>query len=73
MNRVLIIAMAIALGGASSAIAGGPFGSIPIDGWKGGGFTNDATGAFAHCGALKEFPRGYQLILLERADHAWGL
>jgi S1-C subfamily serine protease len=63
----------IPFGIATPVSAGGPFGSISIEGWKGGGFTNDATGVFAHCAVVKAFPRGYEVILLERADHAWGL
>jgi hypothetical protein len=69
---IAAIAVAIALGQASSAIAGGPFGTISVEGWKGGGFTNDS-GAFSYCAAVKEFASGDTLVLIERPDHTWGL
>jgi S1-C subfamily serine protease len=68
----IAIVAAIGFCGASSAIAGGPFGTIPIEGWTGGGFTDDS-GAFSHCAAVKAFPNGYALILIEKADRTWVL
>jgi S1-C subfamily serine protease len=55
----------------SNSFAAGPLGSIHIENWKGGAYTNDSTGAFSHCAAGKDFNNGVGIILSENAQHGW--
>jgi hypothetical protein len=41
-----------------SAAANGPYGSIRVGSWAGGAYTDDATGAFSHCGAAASYRHG---------------
>ena len=56
--RYAAIGVAVASLLASSAFAGGPYGSISAGNWKGGAYTNDKTGAFSHCGASSGYANG---------------
>jgi hypothetical protein len=51
----------------------GPFGTIHVGTWKGGAYTNDSTGAFAHCAAGSDYVSGVGLIVGRSADHSWLL
>ena len=73
MVRNFVIATAIALSGASSAVAGGPFGNIHVEDWKGGAFTDDSTGAFLFCAAIRDFSNGYGVILGQNNSQIWIL
>jgi Trypsin-like peptidase domain len=67
---------------ASMALAGGPFGSIDVGNWKGGAYTNDKDGTFAHCSAATEVQNGSSVsitkdvrgrLALSLAYSAWQL
>jgi hypothetical protein len=55
----------------SIAQAAGPFGSINVGVWKGGAYTNDATGKFSHCAAGAAYTRGVSLIVSQTATNSW--
>ena len=55
----------------SIAQAAGPFGSINVGVWKGGAYTNDATGKFSHCAAGAAYTSGVSLIVSQTATNSW--
>src|SRR5215471_8273448 len=55
----------------SIAQAAGPFGSINVGVWKGGAYTNDATGKFSHCAAGAAYTSGVSLIISQTATNSW--
>ena len=55
----------------SIAQAAGPFGSINVGVWKGGDYTNDATGKFSHCAAGAAYASGVSLIVSQTATNSW--
>jgi hypothetical protein len=72
-NKVFIAALALAVGGASSALARGPFGSIHVGNWSGGAYTNDTTGAFQACTAAAPYSSGILLMVSVSARMTWSL
>jgi S1-C subfamily serine protease len=58
---------------ASSAFAGGPFGSIHVGNWSGGAYTNDQTGAFSHCSAATTYGSGITLVVGQFPAGNWLL
>jgi S1-C subfamily serine protease len=56
-----------------SAEARGPYGSINVGNWKGGAFTNDATGEFASCSAFAPYRSGITLFVIVGANMNWRL
>ena len=46
----------------SIAFAAGPFGTIHVETWRGGAFTNDNTAAFDYCAVKSDFTNGITLI-----------
>ena len=56
---------------ASTSFAGGPFGSIHVGEWRGGVYTNDATGAFTFCAASTNYANGIALSVARDASEAW--
>jgi S1-C subfamily serine protease len=57
----------------SHAFAAGPYGSINVGGWKGGGFTDDSTGAFSHCAATTSYASGVILVIGLNSANSWLL
>src|SRR5258708_35797887 len=47
----------------SNADARGPYGSISIGNWQGGGYNNDQTGSFSHCAAGDRYASGVDFIV----------
>ncbi|SRR6266540_425736 len=58
---------------ASPAHAKGPFGNIQVGNWKGGAYTNDATGEFSHCAAVTSYQSGILFLVGMNADGSWIL
>src|SRR5436309_1664413 len=74
MGRVaVVLASAITSIFCSNALAAGPFGTIHVGTWKGGAFTNDSTGAFAHCVVGSDYASGVGLLIGQASDHSWIL
>jgi hypothetical protein len=71
LSRTLFVASYVVL--ASSALAGGPFGSIHVGNWSGGAFSNDQTGAFSHCSAATGYANGVTLLVGQNAAGNWLL
>jgi S1-C subfamily serine protease len=71
MFKKLVVACLIQAAVVSTASAAGPFGSIRLGAWIGGAFTNDATGAFTHCGATSVYGNGVTLVVGQNADNGW--
>jgi len=55
------------------AEARGPYGSISVGNWKGGAFTNDASGEFASCSAFAPYRSGITLYVIISANMTWRL
>src|SRR4051812_9530296 len=70
--RFFQISVAAACLFATSADAGGPYGSIRVGFWKGGAYT-DATGQFAYCGADAHYRSGVMFTVAMGASGNWGL
>jgi hypothetical protein len=56
-----------------SAHAKGPYGSIKVGNWSGGGFTNDSTGAFTGCIASAPYKSGITMLVMVGAKVDWRL
>jgi len=68
---VVVLSVIASLCAAPAANAKGPFGTIHVGNWIGGAFTDDATGAFSHCGASASFVNGTFLTLGRNARGYW--
>ena len=73
MFRAFVAACLLQAAIISSALAAGPFGSIKVGAWSGGGFTDDSTGAFSHCSASTGYASGMGLIIGQNAGNSWLL
>jgi hypothetical protein len=72
--RTLCVVVLLMCGAATMpAFAAGPFGSIHVGNWNGGGFTNDQTGAFSHCSAATSYANGVNLLVGQNALGNWIL
>jgi S1-C subfamily serine protease len=67
------IIASVVLSGGSCALAKGPFGLIKIGLWSGGAFTDDNTGAFAHCAAGAPYLNGTSLHVSLNAADQWNI
>jgi hypothetical protein len=54
-------------------MAGGPYGSIVVGGWKGGAYTHDRTGKFTHCAAGASYRSGIYFMVVMTATGGWRL
>jgi S1-C subfamily serine protease len=71
-----VISLALVLAGGlipTNAFAAGPFGSIHVGNWSGGGYTDDKTGAFSHCSAGTTYASGVNLLVGQNAAGNWLL
>jgi hypothetical protein len=57
----------------SSAFARGPYGSIKVGNWTGGGYTNDTTGQFNGCTAGATYLDGTYFMVSVSAADSWSL
>jgi S1-C subfamily serine protease len=57
----------------SNAEARGPYGTINVGNWKGGAFTNDASGEFTSCSAFSPYKSGITVYVIVGANMAWRL
>lgn len=73
MRCVQIVIAAFAIVSASSALAGGPYGSIHVGAWKGGAYTSKKTGAFSHCAAGASYRNGVYLVVSKDDAGIWSL
>jgi len=74
--RRYAVATAVLLGvilSNSNANARGPYGSISVGNWKGGAFTNDATGEFSSCSAFSPYKSGITVYVIVGANMSWRL
>lgn len=69
MLRGCLLASALLLAPATQAA--GPYGEIVVGNWKGGAFTNDATGAFSHCAVNAGYRNGTRMFTSITADFNW--
>jgi hypothetical protein len=67
--RGLLLALTVLL--APAAQAAGPYGEIVVGNWKGGAFTNDATGAFSHCAVNAGYRNGTRMFTSITGDLKW--
>src|SRR3984893_4262215 len=74
MKLMLVIATLLAsLFAISTAQARGPYGSINVGNWKGGAYTNDQTGEFAHCAAGAGYDSGIYFMGTVDQGAGWSL
>ena len=75
MRKVVCAALVAACLGVvgSSALARGPYGSIKVGNWTGGGYTNDATGQFNGCTAGATYLDGTYFMVSVSAAGSWSL
>jgi S1-C subfamily serine protease len=64
-------ALALAVLNVMPAHAAGPFGSIKVENWKGGAYTNDKTSAFSHCGAGAAYLNGVSVNISRNVADQW--
>src|ERR1700733_930795 len=72
MQRAFLAALSLLLT-ISGAQARGPYGSINVGNWKGGAFTNDASGEFTSCMALASYKSGITVYVIVGANMSWKL
>ena len=63
LPRATYFCLAFILLAPTLALAAGPYGSIEVGNWKGGAYTNDATGQFSHCAAHTQYQSGIEAHL----------
>jgi len=74
MRKIVFAALiAASLGIVPSADARGPYGSIKVGNWTGGGFTNDSTGQFNGCIAGATYQDGTYFMVSVSAAGSWSL
>jgi hypothetical protein len=71
--RIVLILTSLAICVSSTAIASGPHGLVQVGNWKGGAYTNDASGAFSHCAAGTPYQSGIYFMVSINAQGAWSL
>jgi hypothetical protein len=71
--RVVVAALLSSLIAISAAQARGPYGSINVGNWKGGAYTNDQTGEFAHCAAGAGYDSGIYFMVTVDQGAGWSL
>src|ERR1700716_2437862 len=71
--RVVVAALLSSLIAISAAEARGPYGSINVGNWKGGAYTNDQTGEFAHCAAGAGYDSGIYFMVTVDQGAGWSL
>ncbi|HEV7257798.1 MAG TPA: hypothetical protein VGN82_08450 [Bosea sp. (in: a-proteobacteria)] len=69
MVRGLLLALTVLL--SPAAQAAGPYGEIVVGNWKGGAYTNDATGAFSHCAVNAGYRNGTRMFTSITGDFKW--
>src|SRR5688572_27981802 len=57
----------------SSALAAGPYGIVQVGNWRGGAFTDDATGRFSYCAAGVTYRSGIYLMVAISDLSQWSL
>ena len=70
---VAIVTLLAAIFVGAKAEARGPYGSISVGNWKGGAFTNDATGEFTSCSAFTPYKSGITVFVIVGANMSWRL
>lgn len=73
MKRRIFLPVAAILAVAAPAGARGPFGSVHVGQWRGGAYTNDATGHFSGCIASAAYQSGIYFMVLVQPNGEWGL
>ena len=69
----LLLALVFTFGGVTHSHARGPYGSISVAGWSGGGYTNDNTGQFTSCVASANYQSGINFGVLVTTTLNWLL
>jgi hypothetical protein len=69
MIRAIGLSAAAGILAVSTAFATGPLGYIKVGAWQGAAYTDDQTGAFAHCTAQSLHPGGAMLFV---GLNIWG-
>ena len=73
MRSMVCTVLALAASSVMPAHAAGPFGSIKIDNWKGGAYTDDKTGTFNHCSAATAYLNGISFNISRNIADQWVL
>jgi S1-C subfamily serine protease len=68
-----VVAAACVLLSVTFSQARGPYGSISVGNWQGGGYTDDKSGAFTHCAAGASYQSGIYFLVLVGASGNWRL
>lgn len=68
-----VLAILVLLLAGSTASARGPYGSLAVAGWSGGGFTDDSTGEFSNCIASASYKSGIIFGVLVSNTYNWVL
>src|ERR1700747_2145581 len=71
--RIVIAVFLLTLGVLTQAQARGPYGSIKVAGWSGGGYTDDNTGQFSNCIASANYKSGINFGVLVSHTFNWVL
>ena len=58
---------------AAPASVSGPYGSIRVEGWVGGAYTDTASGAFSYCAVTAQYPGGAGLSVGLQVNGTWWL
>ncbi len=69
INVAFCLFLTLALGRAEAA---GPFGTITVGNWRGGAYTDDKTGAFAHCAAGATYQSHIYFMVSMGQDFSWA-
>ena len=73
MRKIAIAAALAATIVVAPAFARGPYGSIKVGNWTGGGYTNDTTGQFTGCIAGAPYQDGTYFMVSVSAASSWSL
>src|SRR5216684_5700609 len=73
MVRLLVGLCSAALLFTTNAEAKGPFGSLHVGQWRGGAYTNDATGEFSHCAGGTSYVSGISVVVFMYDTNSWAL
>ncbi|MGO4716651.1 hypothetical protein [Bradyrhizobium sp. 2TAF24] len=69
----LVLVLAAFMSAAMPASAGGPYGSIRVAGWSGGGYTDDNNGQFTGCIVTASYKSGISVVIMVTQNLAWRL
>lgn len=72
-TRIIAAASATFLLAVAPAVARGPYGSINVAGWSGGGYTSDTNGQFNGCIVSASYKSGITVVIMVSRTFAWHI